>query len=120
MALLIARLVAGIVLLYYGWPKMKGLGANADWFTSIGFGPGIFWGTIVAFVEFFGGISMLTGFLVPIAALLFGFQMIVGTIWKITGPKKPFTDYSYDLILLALMLLLFAFGPGAYTITVLF
>jgi hypothetical protein len=28
--------------------------------------------------------------------------------------KKPFTDYSYDLLLLGLCLLLLALGPGAY------
>ena len=36
-----------------------------------------------------------------------------GTIWKITKARKPFTDYSYDLQLLALCLLLLTFGPGA-------
>ena len=30
--------------------------------------------------------------------------------------KKPFTDYSYDLLLLALCLLLLALGPGAYSV----
>ena len=38
----------------------------------------------------------------------------MGTITKATKWRKPFTDYSYDLVLLALCLLLLAFGPGAF------
>jgi len=33
---------------------------------------------------------------------------------KATKWHKPFTDYSYDLVLVALCLLLLALGPGAY------
>jgi hypothetical protein len=37
-------------------------------------------------------------------------EMRLGTVVKATKWHKPFTDYSYDLLLLALCLLL---GPGA-------
>jgi hypothetical protein len=40
--------------------------------------------------------------------------MLLGTVVKSTKWHKPFTDYSYDLLLLALCLLLLALGPGAY------
>jgi hypothetical protein len=33
---------------------------------------------------------------------------------KATTWHKPFPDYAYDLLLLALCLLLLALGPGAY------
>ena len=49
--------------------------------------------------EFFGGILVL-----------------LGTVVKATKGHKPFTDYSYDLLLLALCLLLLALGPGAYRV----
>jgi len=37
-----------------------------------------------------------------------------GTVWKITKADKRFSDWSYDLLLLALSLALLAFCPGRY------
>jgi len=111
-----ARVLVGAVLLYYGTPKIKNLRSNAEDFVKMGFKPGMFWGTIVAFVEFFGGVAMVLGVLVWAPALLFGFQMIVGTIWKITKTDKTFSDWSYDLLLFALMFVFLAFGPGAFAL----
>jgi uncharacterized membrane protein YphA (DoxX/SURF4 family) len=41
---------------------------------------------------------------------------LLGTVVKATKWHKPFTDYSYNLLLLALCLLLLALGPGAYRV----
>jgi len=112
--LLIVRLVLGAVMVYYGLPKIKDLAKNAKDFKKMGFGHGMFWGTIVAVLEFFGGIAIVVGIYPLVVAFLFGFQMIVGTVWKITKVKKPFPDWSYDIILLALTLVLLAFGTGSY------
>ena len=49
-------------------------------------------------------------------AAAFGFEMLLGTVVKATKWHKPFTDDSYDLLLLALCLLLLALGPGAYRV----
>ena len=109
------RVVTGIILIYYGWPKIKNLSSNAQDFVEMGFRPGMLWGTVIAIVEFFGGVAMLAGVYTGLAASLFGFQMITGTFWKLkTG--KPFTDYSYDLQLLALCTVMMAFGAGRYSI----
>lgn len=51
-----------------------------------------------------------------VAAAAFGFAMMLGTVVKATKWHKPFTDYSHDLLLLALCLLLLALGPGAYRV----
>ena len=51
-----------------------------------------------------------------VAAAAFGFEMMLGTVVKTMKWHKPFTDYSYDLVLLALCLLLLALGPGAYRV----
>ena len=114
--LLVVRIIIGVILIYYGWPKVKDLKKNAEDFVEMGFKPGWFWGTLIALLEFFGGILMIIGVLVPLVAALFGIEMIVGMIWKITKVKKPFTDWSYDLLLLALMLLLLITGTGSYVI----
>ncbi len=114
-ALLAARLIVGVVLIYYGWPKIKDLRSNAEDFAEMGLRPGWLWGTPIALLEFVGGILFIAGVLVRLVALAVAFEMITGTLWKITQ-KVPFTDYSYDLLLLALGIVLFALGGGAFTL----
>ena len=114
--LLIVRVVLGGIMMYYGWPKLKDPAKNARDFVSMGFKPGWFWGSVVLVVEFGGGVLIMLGLLTPIAAALFGFEMLTGAIWKATKAGKPFVDWSYDVQLLALCLLLLAVGPGAFSI----
>src|SRR5919108_5003901 len=114
--LLIVRVVLGVIMIYYGWPKLKDPAKNARDFGSMGFKPGWLWGSVVLIVEFGGGLLIILGLLTPIAAVLFGFEMLVGSIWKATKAGKPFVDWSYDVQLLALCLLLLAVGPGAFSI----
>ena len=114
--LLIVRIVLGGIMIYYGWPKLKDPAKNARDFGSMGFKPGWFWGSVALLVEFGGGLLIILGLLTPIAAALFGFEMLVGSIWKAKKAGKPFADWSYDVQLLALCLLLLAVGPGAFSI----
>jgi uncharacterized membrane protein YphA (DoxX/SURF4 family) len=110
--LTLARVMVGIVMVYFGLPKIKNLRANAKDFVGMGLKPGWLWGSVVVSVEFFGGILMLIGWFVSPVAILFGIEMAGGTIWKITKAKKKFSDYSYDLLLLTLCLLFLTFGGG--------
>jgi uncharacterized membrane protein YphA (DoxX/SURF4 family) len=98
--LLVARLITGVVMLYYGWPKIRNPRKNAKDFDATGFRPGWLFGTLVG----------------ATSSSAFGFEMLMGTIVKATKWHKPFTDYSYDLLLLALCLLVLALGPGAYRV----
>lgn len=112
--LLLVRIVLGVVMVYYGTNKINDLKSNANDFEDMGFKPGIFWGTIVAFVEFFGGVFIILGILPELFALLFGFQMLLGTFWKIKV-GKPFTDWSYDIQLLVMALVVVCIGSGYLT-----
>lgn len=118
--LFIIRIVVGITILYYGLPKLLNLKQNAQDFRSMGFKPGWFWGTIIALVEGVGGILLILGLLIPVVAVFFGFHMLVGTIWKITSAKKPFTDWSYDILLLIIMVFFLVMGSGAWAINPVF
>jgi uncharacterized membrane protein YphA (DoxX/SURF4 family) len=113
--LLFVRAVLAVVMLYYGWPKIRNLRSNANDFVQMGFKPGLFWGTLIAAVELFGGIAILLGLYAESAAALFAFQMMVGTFWKLKI-RKPFPDYSYDIQLLALCLVIMSQGAGAYSL----
>jgi putative oxidoreductase len=116
LVLLVVRLVTGIVMVYYGWPKIRDPAKHVRDFAATGFKPVALWATVILVVEFFGGLAMLLGCYTWVAAALFGFEMATGTVWKIARAGKPFTDYSYDLQLLALCLVLLAFGPGVYSL----
>jgi uncharacterized membrane protein YphA (DoxX/SURF4 family) len=113
--LLLSRIVLAVVMIYYGWPKVRDLNANAREFVEMGFKPGMLWGTLIALVEFVGGIAIFLGIYAEFAAALFAYQMMVGTFWKVKI-DKPFTDYSYDLQLFALSLTLMSQGAGAFTV----
>ena len=110
--LVLLRAFVGLTFAYYGWPKIKNLRSNAKDFVSMGYKPGWFWGTLVAFLEFFGGLALAIGCLSGLLSALFAIQMSIGTVWKITETDKSFTDWSYDVLLLFLMLILLAFGSG--------
>ena len=87
--LLAARLIMGVVMLYYGWPKIRDPGKNAKDFDATGFRPGWLFGTLVLAAEFFGGILVLLGLYVWVAAAAFGFEMMLGTVVKTMKWHKP-------------------------------
>ena len=114
--MLIARIIFGIIFIYFGLPKLKNLKSNANDFVSMGFKPGWLWGTAVALLEVFGGLAVIVGLWIEVFATIFAIHMIVGTIWKIAKTEKPFTDWSYDLLLLALAIIFAVAGSGAYAL----
>lgn len=113
--LLLLRAILAVVMIHYGLPKVRNLRSNADDFVQMGFKPGMFWGTLIAVVEFFGGLAILLGTYAELAAALFAFQMLVGTFWKLKI-RKGFADYSYDIQLFALCLVVMWQGAGAYAV----
>lgn len=113
LALLIVRIIFAITFFYYGWPKLKDLKSNAKDFEGMGFKPGWLFGTPIAFLETGGSLLILFGLFLGVIPLLFALHMITGTIWKSTSTDKPFTDWSYDLLLLSISILFMITGPGA-------
>lgn len=118
LTLLLVRIVLAVVMIKNGWPKMRNPIESIKEFDERGFWPPIFWSAVVTAVEFFGGFAVLIGAenLAHIGAGLFGMIMITGVFVKAVKERKPFDVYSYDLILLALVLVILAFGTGSYTL----
>ena len=105
-AILILRLVIGVVLLAHSIPKLKDLKGTANWFSSVGFKPGGFWAPLVAIVEIVGGIGFILGILVQPLALIISIQFLVISIWKIITKKPLIGGFELDLIILAATLVL--------------
>jgi len=116
-ALLVLRLVLGSILIVHGLPKIKDLRKNSDNFEGMGFRPGMFWGTIVAFVEVFGGAFIMAGLLTQIAAFLAAVQLAVAT-WLIKFKwQKPFVGgYELEILIFASAVVLAALGAGSYSL----
>ncbi len=113
--ILLLRLVLGIIFVRHGWPKMKDLKGTAEGFQAMGFKPGKFWGTLIALLEFVGGIALIVGFLTQVFAALFAIEFIVA-ILKVKR-KKGFADgYEFDLLILAGLLALLTLGGGSMSV----
>ncbi len=115
---ILLRLVLGIALIIHGYPKFKpevrqGL---VQWMQSIGIPSAVV--SLVAINEFFGGILLVIGFIVPIVSTLMIIQFLSITIAKKTRMKASFIaidkpSYEVDLLytLLALTILVIGSGP---------
>ena len=116
-SLLGLRIVFGAIFIAHGFPKIKNLKTNAQNFEMMGFKPGVFWGTIVAFVEFFGGLAIIAGLYTQIAALLLAIDMAVATLWKIKRGQKFISGFELDLILFVVGLAVATLGAGIYSLS---
>ena len=114
-SLLLLRVVLALVFLVHGWPKLIGLKNTWTMFDSMGFKPGMLWGTVVAMLEVFGGLGILLGvYLVPLSFLL-ALQMLVATLWKMKAGQK-FAGYEIDLLLVVALYALATIGGGVYVL----
>ena len=116
LALLLARLVLGVIMTVHGYPKVFG-GLQQFAGTVSGFGFPGWMGYVAAFTEFLGGLFLIFGILTRFAALGTLGMMIVA-IWKVHW-KNGFVgqgNYQFPLALAALSLLFVAFGGGPFAL----
>lgn len=116
LALLIVRVTIGIIMVKFGWGKIKDPAANSKDFEENIAKPGWLFGNLVLITEFFGGIAIILGLLTSLAALAIAGEMVVGTFVKAFKWKLDFGDYSYDILIFVLCLVVLAFGAGAYAL----
>ena len=110
--LLILRVVLAVVFLYHGGAKLFKKEIPAS-FRALGM------------LEVLGGISILIGFLTELSSIGLAIIML-GAIylkifkWKISFSSEKSTGWEFDLVLLAMALALFVFGPGNFSLDFLF
>ncbi len=114
--LVIARLIIGAIFLAHGWPKLRNLPVTWQNFSMMGFKPGMFWGTIVAFVEVFGSLALILGFNAQLAAFLLAINITVAALWKMRRGQKLVGGYELEIAILATLLLIASFGAGTYAL----
>jgi putative oxidoreductase len=110
------RLVVGIIFVVHGWPKLTNARGMASAFGQAGTGMIVFL-TALGAVETLGGIAMILGIWVQIAAIVLALVMVGAIGAKNTMMKTGFTaqqatGWEFDLTLLAANLVLLTTGPG--------
>lgn len=114
LAVLIARIVLGAIMLVHGWHKIFPRGSLYNFAQSVSHMGMPYWlGYVAAFTEFFGGALLILGLLVPIAALGVAIDMAVAILkvhlhHGLTGPM----GYEFPLSLFALALVILTSGSG--------
>ena len=123
LALLVLRLVVGFVFFFhgsqklFGWFSGYGLEATGQWMASIGIPFGTFSALLAGLAEFGGGLALLTGAGVRLAAAPLAITMLVagftahGSAFSITNGGM-----EYTLVLAAASVALGLTGPGSWTV----
>ncbi len=118
-ALLVVRLIVGIIMLAHGWQKLTVFGpANfGQGLAQNGVPLPIFMGYLVTFTEVLGGILLIVGLLSRLAALALTIDLVVAIfLVKINvgliAPQGSGAGAELDLALIAGFLAILLAGPG--------
>lgn len=111
--LIVLRIVLGTILVVHGWPKIRDLRGNADDFDMMKYKPGVLWGTLVALLEFGGGLMLVFGLFTQIIALF----VVLQFVFIILHMKRTdgFVDgYEFELLIAAAACALAFMGGGIW------
>lgn len=119
MALLILRVVTGIIMLMHGWQKVfqYGLAGVSQGFAGMGIPMAGIVGPFIALLELIGGIALIVGALTPLFAALLAADML-GAIVLVHLSKGFFLPegYEFAFALLGACLALTLAGAGRYSV----
>jgi len=122
LALLITRVVVGLVFVAHGIQKFQGgISGVAGFFDGLGIPAPQFFAWVVALIETFGGAALILGIFTRIGALFLSGVMVVAIITVKTklGLIAPFAQgagMELDLALLAGLLSLVLQGSGIFSL----
>ena len=113
-ASVVLRIALAAVLIYHGYGKLfGGLVGTTTFFSNVGIPAASIMAVVVAVVEFFGGIAILTGLFLRPAALLVAIQFTVIVLMKFLPTRlkvDSFGKAELDIMVLAAALALLFMG----------
>ena len=119
-ALLVGRLMLGVVLFAHGWQKLviKGIGGTYAWFQAMGIPLAIVATSFVTVVEFVGGALLLLGALTRVVVALHILVMIGAAAFVHVSHGLFAQDGGWELVgvIAACELVLAATGAGRFSI----
>jgi len=115
---LFLRIWVGVNFVAHGYPKLgKSRQQTLQWTKSLGV-PAV--ATYLAIIlEFFGGLSLIIGFIVPIVGFFIALEMIGAILLKKTKMKAPYmgqNSYEIDITYLMLAIALIVLGAGVISV----
>lgn len=118
---LLVRVWTGSNLIVHGYPKLgkQGRQQSVGWMKSMGIAGGT--AVLAGVLEFFGGLFLIAGLIVPIVALFFAIQFFLIIVMKKTKMKAVFTGqnkptYEIDVLYLILSIVILVLGAGAFSV----
>ncbi|MBV8081484.1 MAG: DoxX family protein [Candidatus Eremiobacteraeota bacterium] len=123
-ALLIARVLLGIIFIghgsqkLFGWFGGYGLAGTGGFFESVGLKPGLLFAFVAGLGELVGGVLVLLGWLNPIGPALIVAVMLVAiiTVHLAKGFWNTNGGYEFNLACIAGALAIAASGGGTYSV----
>ena|SRR5919107_2227468 len=122
---LLARVWLGVNMIIHGYPKIRNMKKTSEQMKQA-LGIPVIATYIATILEFFGGIFLIIGLIVPIVALFFAIFMVANIIMKKTKmkatyialPDKP--SYEIDVTYLIISIILVVLGGGTLSVDSLF
>jgi putative oxidoreductase len=117
-ALLVARVVVGLVFVFSGWGKLHGLEQVIEYFRTLGIPAPELQAPFVAAVEFVGGLAVVAGLGTRLAAVPLSATMVVAIAtakWKEVAGVSDVVGFS-ETDYLVFFLVLIAFGAGRFSL----
>src|SRR5215207_6732039 len=117
---LVPRVWMGANMIVHGYPKLKNIKETAkETKQTLGIPTKATY--IAAVLEFFGGIFLIIGLIVPIVALFFAIFMIANVIMKKRKMNAAYVStskasYEIDITYLIISIILIVIGAGALSI----
>ena len=118
LALLILRVVLGIIMIYHGWPKLTNLAGTIDGMAGMGVPAPAVAAIFATLAEFVGGVLMLLGAFTDIAGLMFTIDMLgaITFVHAKNGFSVAKSGVEWPLLLVATALAIALTGPGRYAV----
>jgi putative oxidoreductase len=117
---LVTRIWVGSNMMIHGYPKLRNLNQAAEETKqSLGIPIGATYTATI--LEFFGGLFLIIGLIVPIVGLFFAIFMIANVIMKRTRMNAAYiapgkASYEIDITYLILSIILIVLGAGALSV----
>lgn len=119
-ALVIVRLILGIIFVAHGWDKIfiTGVDKTTGYFVAANIPQAHLTVWVVAIIEMIGGALLILGLLAPTVAVILMIEMI-GAWWSMHLENGLFVrDNGGELVfaLLACLVIIFVFGSGRFSL----